>query len=560
MIIRCERCSTLYELDEALLAPEGSPVQCTRCQAVFTAAPPRPAPRPPAAGHAAQEPPAAGTPAVEGPPAPRADPPVAPQAPAEPSPRPASPQEEAPPPPATAPPGSEARPRTAGGLGVAPRAVRSGPNVYRPPAPASAPAGHAARPGPGVPRGTVGAFEARAQLSNLWRRLLLPGVALLVAGLVLGGMALWRGRPDPDAQRLATEAGARLSQDDGESLARSVQLLDELLSRSPERGDLVAERALARLLQAAAQLEEAEPMEAQLAATHAQRERLLAEPAPGSEDAARLLAVEAGRLEVELAPRRKAAASLTAQAVAELQRLAAVPGGERQAARGRAVAAALQADRTEVARQAALARATGPDPWADLAEAWLDLAAQGEPAEVLARLGALAHAHPELIRARFLLARAQVAAGKREEALTTLGGLLAANPRHERAQRLRARLAAPPAAAQAPAVAPAPAAAPAATPAQPGANRPAPPHAAPKAAPGAGSTPAPAGPPPPVGAAGPSGAPALAEPVPLPLAPVSPAPEAAVPAPVPEQPRVVAPPPAPPRREVVDHPPSAEGG
>ncbi|HET7825361.1 MAG TPA: zinc-ribbon domain-containing protein, partial [Anaeromyxobacter sp.] len=41
MVIRCERCSTLYELDEALLAPGGSQVQCTRCQHVFTAFPPR---------------------------------------------------------------------------------------------------------------------------------------------------------------------------------------------------------------------------------------------------------------------------------------------------------------------------------------------------------------------------------------------------------------------------------------------------------------------------------------------------------------------------------------
>ncbi|HEY6101289.1 MAG TPA: zinc-ribbon domain-containing protein, partial [Anaeromyxobacter sp.] len=32
MVIRCERCSILYELDEALLAPGGSQVQCTRCQ------------------------------------------------------------------------------------------------------------------------------------------------------------------------------------------------------------------------------------------------------------------------------------------------------------------------------------------------------------------------------------------------------------------------------------------------------------------------------------------------------------------------------------------------
>src|SRR5512138_3125900 len=41
VVIRCERCSTLYDLDEALLAPEGSQVQCTRCQHVFTAHPAR---------------------------------------------------------------------------------------------------------------------------------------------------------------------------------------------------------------------------------------------------------------------------------------------------------------------------------------------------------------------------------------------------------------------------------------------------------------------------------------------------------------------------------------
>ncbi len=41
MHIRCERCATLYELDDSLLAPEGSPVQCAKCDHVFTASPPR---------------------------------------------------------------------------------------------------------------------------------------------------------------------------------------------------------------------------------------------------------------------------------------------------------------------------------------------------------------------------------------------------------------------------------------------------------------------------------------------------------------------------------------
>lgn len=39
MLIRCEKCSTLYELDEKLLPRHGAPVQCSKCQHVFKAFP-----------------------------------------------------------------------------------------------------------------------------------------------------------------------------------------------------------------------------------------------------------------------------------------------------------------------------------------------------------------------------------------------------------------------------------------------------------------------------------------------------------------------------------------
>lgn len=39
MQISCERCSTSYVLDDALIPPQGAPVQCTRCGLVFTAKP-----------------------------------------------------------------------------------------------------------------------------------------------------------------------------------------------------------------------------------------------------------------------------------------------------------------------------------------------------------------------------------------------------------------------------------------------------------------------------------------------------------------------------------------
>lgn len=43
MRIRCERCATIYELDEKRLPSHGALVKCTRCDHVFRAAPPAPA-------------------------------------------------------------------------------------------------------------------------------------------------------------------------------------------------------------------------------------------------------------------------------------------------------------------------------------------------------------------------------------------------------------------------------------------------------------------------------------------------------------------------------------
>jgi hypothetical protein len=342
-------------------------------------------------------------------------------------------------------------------------------------------------------RGTVGAFEARLRASILWKKLVLPAAVLAVVALVALAWAMWRGRPDPEVLRLRAEAVARIDQDDAGSLARAVELCGALLERTPGAPGARADRGLARLLLAAARREELEPATDRLAAAAAERDRLAREQPPGFEDAERALAMEAARIEADVAPRRKEAEALEAQGLEELEAVSRGPGGEAAAARGLAVHFALAGDREQTVRWAAVARGAAPDAWADLAEAWLDVRQDGAGRDrAMPRLAALVAAHPELVRARLLLARAQAAAGRREESVATLTGLLAANPRHERAQRLKAQVTAaiaapppprpaPPAPAPtvtwprkvAPAPPPAPAQAAAAPPVQPPAEGPA---------------------------------------------------------------------------------------
>ncbi len=59
MRIRCERCATIYELDEKRLPAHGALVKCTRCGHVFRAAPPAPGPAAPPPEDQHEEPPRA---------------------------------------------------------------------------------------------------------------------------------------------------------------------------------------------------------------------------------------------------------------------------------------------------------------------------------------------------------------------------------------------------------------------------------------------------------------------------------------------------------------------
>lgn len=413
MVIRCERCSTLYELDEALLSPAGSQVQCTRCQHVFTAFPPR------AAGRTLVGMPAQ---AASEPARPPADKPVAAHTARK-----------------TPAPGTAARPEP-------PRAVRtSPPPVYRPSGASAPPTTGRA---PLLKRDTVGTFESRLRWSARWRWLA-PLLAVIAVGVLsVGGWLVLGRRSEPETARTRADAMSLVALDDAASLDQAIARLDAVLRRSPKQRAAASERALAYVVRAASLAEESEGLAGRLAARNAERERLSREQPPGWEDAHRAAAADVQKLEPEMKAREERARSLGAAAFQALRRLQSEQGDGPDVARGLAAYHALANERDRARKIIRAARDHAPaDPWLDLAEAWVDAREPERAARerALAELGALSVAHPELLRARYLLARTAATLGRKGEAIATLDALLSANARHEAGRRLRDELTAPPA-------------------------------------------------------------------------------------------------------------------
>jgi hypothetical protein len=289
------------------------------------------------------------------------------------------------------------------------------------------------------------AMDARLRAMARWKLAIIPAALALVALLAWGGWSAWKRRPDPETLRQRAEAMALIAQDDVASLGRATDLLDAIQQGDHLSSGAAGERGLAQALLAAALADEVEPLVERQAAAAAEKARLEREQPPGFEDALRALAMEATRAEVELAPRKRKLEALLARAADELKALAAEPRGAHEAARGQAILAVLGEGAEEVERAVTLLRKPGQDPWADLAELWLAVRQDGASRDrAIPGLVTLAATHPELIRARFVLARALLVAGRREEAISVVARLLSANPHHERAQRLRTQLAVKP--------------------------------------------------------------------------------------------------------------------
>jgi predicted Zn finger-like uncharacterized protein len=506
LVIRCEHCSTLYELDESLLAPEGSPVQCTRCQHIFTAHPAR-APGPPVADPPRREVVAEGI---------AADPRASDASQGR--------QEDETP----EPPPVEARPAltpdTPKGSGpVRPAPPRSGPSVYRP-APSQA---TVSRP-PIIRQNPVGAFESRLRWNARWRWLA-PTLIVLTAALAVASWIVLGRRADPAAQARA-EALALLALDDAESLDRAASALDRTLRLAPGLAEAAADRALVDAMRARALSDDAEASAARAAARAAERDHLRAAAGPDGEAPGLPEGDdEVEELESRARSLRARAAELAAAAGETLRGLEREERAPVEVARALASVAALEGDRAELQRQVAT---TAGDPWASLAAASADACSPDQSVRErgVVALRLFVTRHPGVLHARWRLAKVLASLGRREEALESVAGLLGANSRHERGVALRAELKQPPpapppaveAAAAAPPPPPAPAKAKLVVPSRKPLAQPAPPATTANASlsPGPGIAP----PPPALGGEGPTpeGDGARAPSPPAPPAPVPP--------------------------------------
>jgi predicted Zn finger-like uncharacterized protein len=436
VLIRCESCSTVYQLDENLLPPSGAPVQCNRCSHVFTAIPPE-APGRTLVAFAAASPPSDATEE----PSPAAAEESSPFVNEEPSPPVAepffAPPELGPPPPPPSglgvfAPLSEARedaPARASAL-----FSRDAPDADSAEAPATPELATPSLQQPHARSDTITRFAAELRRSHR-RRWLVPLLGLILVGLTAGAYFLFFGGIDRRAVEKREEAQKLMARDDRASLEAAIALLGDALKIDGEYFQAEGDRCVALLLVAAGMREEIDALDALIQILVAQR---VDGTSSDAELGRRLEEVKA-----ELDPKLEKSARLKQEAQAAVAALQRRRGGAAEVSRALAVAYAFEGDGEQVERLVKAARAGKvQDVWIDFAEAAVEAyATDGQAKEsAVQRLGAFAVAHPEILRGRLALARVQIDQGLRAAALATLDGLLAANPAHERAIALKANI------------------------------------------------------------------------------------------------------------------------
>lgn len=398
MRIRCERCATVYELDEKRLPARGAQVKCTRCQHVFRATPP-------------------------GQTLPAQTPPVEPAA-------------------ADAPRPVPTEERTAVfdfSRGTTPERTASYVTAP-PPAPASA-VGTAGSAAPADPQGpshprVAQAAPVAAAPSARWPLFLL--VLILLAVALAAAWFATRKRGEPTAVSRAGTLQSLLARDDRSSLEQAA-----FRPSGEEAGDGATFRSLAMLWLAADAREELAPIRARVLALEAQALQEGEARAPGWERRRDEITLRLADARREAAPIEERERALLAASVASEGTARSSGASPISLLRVKAVRQATLADPALglTVREAATIDAS--DPWVEMARS---LASDRGEVDLDA-LGSLSARHPRLLRARLLLARGLHSAGREGDALRVIDEVLAENGEHETAKLLKAEILAPPRAA-----------------------------------------------------------------------------------------------------------------
>jgi hypothetical protein len=290
------------------------------------------------------------------------------------------------------------------------------------------------------------AAQLRARQRRAW---VVPASVAAAAVVALVTWLALRGRIAPEAVSLHGEADGLLLRDDRSSLERAVARYAAAAAIAPSYASARADEALALLLLSDDAADEARPAEERFRALEAERSREEKEAAPGWSSRRADIVARMRVAQADSQPLRDRSRELKGQALALLRAVARESPNGLEAARALALYYALDGD-VERAVQAA-GRVDG-DPWKAVAVAAAELR-RGDSSrrdESIASLERVATAHPEILRARLMLARALAASARRDEAVTVLDGILTANAEHERARAFKAEVLALPAAAVTP--------------------------------------------------------------------------------------------------------------
>jgi hypothetical protein len=302
---------------------------------------------------------------------------------------------------------------------------------------------------PAVPgkRDTLMNFEAQVKKSSRLKWML-PLLGVLVVGGSIGAWQYVKAKVDPEAIKMREEAMKLLLKDDRASLDKAEKAFEAATKRDAKLFQATADRALTLALQAADLHDAAAPKLAEASVIQQEMTKLATNKPEGWDKQSNELTEKLKVVKAALDPLQEKAGNTNSAAFDILKPLFRAHADDVAVLRALSVFYAYDGNAEQAEKVMKNARAAdASDPWTALAAGILD-ATGGQSEEkrkrAVATLSGLLKSHPEMLRARLLLSRAQLDLKQKDVAVATLDGVLQANPAHELAKKHKDAILAPP--------------------------------------------------------------------------------------------------------------------